>query len=101
MVVMAHREILVDLVDLEVALDTLEALVLELVIHSQVICQILSLQMVGDMMVPLVPYLLTMDLVEAVELVVLALLEHLVKVDLVAQVFKFHQHLEIHNLQPH
>ena len=74
---------------------------LEQVTTSQEILQILSLQMVGDMMVPLVLYLLTMDLVEEVVAVVLVLLEHLAKVDLAAQVFKFHQHLEIQNLQPH
>ena len=101
MVDMVQRDSLVDLVDLEVALDILEALGLEQVTTSQEILQILSLQMVGDMMVPLVLYLLTMDLVEEVVPVVLVLLEHLAKVDLAAQVFKFHQHLEIQNLQPH
>tara|TARA_Y100000004_G_scaffold189056_1_gene244127 strand:+ start:368 stop:670 length:303 start_codon:yes stop_codon:yes gene_type:complete len=95
LVVMVHREMMVDLVDLEVALDTLEALDLELVIHSQEILQILFPQMVGGMMVDLVSYLLTMDLVEAVVLVVLVLLERLAKVDLVEQDSKFHQHLDI------
>ena len=76
------------------------SIALEQVTTSQEILQILSLQMVGDMMVPLVLYLLTMDLVEEV-VRQLVLLEHLAKVDLAAQVFKFHQHLEIQNLEPH
>jgi len=84
MVVMVLMEIQVDLVDLEVALDTLEALVLELVIHSQVICQLLSLQMVGDMMADLVLNLLTMDLVVEEVPVVLDKQEHLQKVQQVA-----------------
>jgi hypothetical protein len=80
MVVLVQREILVDLVDLEVVLDTMETLDLEQVITSQEILQILSLQMVGDMMVDLVSRLLTMGLVEAVEPVVLDNKEHLQKV---------------------
>jgi hypothetical protein len=62
----------------------METLDLEQVITSQEILQILSLQMVGDMMVDLVLRLLTMDLVEVVVLVVLDNKELLQKVQQVA-----------------
>ena len=87
---------MVDLVDQVVVVIA----VLQMVIHSQEILQLVSQEMVGDMMVEIEILMELIDLsVAAVVLPVLVkMLKDLLKVEMVVEVFKYQQHLEILNL---